>query len=106
MCFCIRDELGGGTIQQAKHFVFDLGRAVPMDFIGFKHSQNPIQGDDEPVSNHDELMSNFFAQPDALALGKSAEECRADGVPEKLVNSAGESAGESVSGVSPSIESW
>ena len=27
------------------------------------------------VSNHDELMSNFFAQADALALGKTAEEC-------------------------------
>jgi len=39
----------------------------------------------EPVSNHDELMSNFFAQPDALALGKTAEELTAEGVPEKLV---------------------
>lgn len=27
------------------------------------------------MSNHDELMSNFFAQADALALGKTAEEC-------------------------------
>ena len=33
--------------------------------------------DGEPVSNHDELMSNFFAQPDALALGKTAEELKA-----------------------------
>merc|ERR1712039_662888 len=39
----------------------------------------------EPVSNHDELMSNFFAQPDALALGKTADELKADGVPEKLI---------------------
>ena len=29
------------------------------------------------IANHDELMSNFFAQPDALALGKTAEQCRA-----------------------------
>ena len=29
------------------------------------------------MSNHDELMSNFFAQPDALALGKTAEELKA-----------------------------
>jgi len=27
----------------------------------------------EVVSNHDELMSNYFAQPDALALGKTYE---------------------------------
>jgi glucose-6-phosphate isomerase len=57
-----------------------------MDFIGFKESQNPVMLDGEPVSNHDELMSNFFAQPDALALGKSAEQCRAQGVPEALVS--------------------
>merc|ERR1719401_1590776 len=30
-------------------------------------------------------MSNFFAQPDALAIGKTAAECRAEGVPEDLV---------------------
>ena len=29
------------------------------------------------MSNHDELMSNFFAQPDALALGKTADELKA-----------------------------
>lgn len=38
----------------------------------------------EPVANHDELMSNFFAQPDALAYGKTAEELEAEGVPEWL----------------------
>lgn len=37
------------------------------------------------MSNHDELMSNFFAQPDALAYGKTAEELRASSVPEALV---------------------
>lgn len=41
------------------------------DFIGFKRSLNPIHVTGEPVSNHDELMSNFFAQPDALAFGKT-----------------------------------
>jgi len=30
-------------------------------------------------------MSNFFAQPDALALGKFADELKADGVPENLI---------------------
>ena len=49
-------------------------QVVPAEFIGFKKSQNPIQVKDEPVSNHDELMSNFFAQPDALALGSANTE--------------------------------
>lgn len=39
----------------------------------------------EPVSNHDELMSNFFAQPDALACGKTPEELISEGVPEHLI---------------------
>ncbi len=38
----------------------------------------------EPVSNHEELMSNFFAQPDALALGKTYEQLKSEGVPETL----------------------
>jgi glucose-6-phosphate isomerase len=38
----------------------------------------------EPVSNHDELMCNFFAQPDALAVGKRVEELIAEGVPAAL----------------------
>ena len=38
----------------------------------------------EKVSNHDELMSNFFAQPDALAYGKTEQELEAEGVPERL----------------------
>lgn len=37
------------------------------------------------MSNHDELMSNFFAQPDALAYGKTEEEVRAEGNAEALV---------------------
>ena len=38
----------------------------------------------QEVSNHDELMSNFFAQPDALARGRSDEDLAAAGVPEEL----------------------
>ena len=37
------------------------------------------------VSNHDELMCNFFAQADALANGKSEMELRSEQVPEYLV---------------------
>ncbi|MEG1553085.1 MAG: glucose-6-phosphate isomerase [Kiritimatiellia bacterium] len=54
-------------------------RLIPADFIGFCKSHNPM-GD-----QHDKLMANFFAQTEALAFGKTAEQCRAEGVPEKLV---------------------
>ena len=52
---------------------------IPCDFIGCCRTHNPI-GD-----LHDKLMANLFAQTEALAFGKSAEECRAEGVPEDLV---------------------
>lgn len=37
------------------------------------------------MSNHDELMCNFFAQADALAYGKSREELRSQNVPDYLI---------------------
>eukprot|EP00188_Purpureofilum_apyrenoidigerum_P006322 Plantae.Rhodophyta-Purpureofilum_apyrenoidigerum.ctg9612.p1 GENE.Plantae.Rhodophyta-Purpureofilum_apyrenoidigerum.ctg9612~~Plantae.Rhodophyta-Purpureofilum_apyrenoidigerum.ctg9612.p1 ORF type:complete len:546 (+),score=104.96 Plantae.Rhodophyta-Purpureofilum_apyrenoidigerum.ctg9612:145-1638(+) len=75
----------GTNGQHSFYQLMHQGRVVPADFIGFKESQNPIELEGENVSNHDELMSNFFAQPDALAIGKTAEECRAEGIPEELV---------------------
>jgi len=75
----------GTNGQHSFYQLMHQGRAIPADFIGFKASQQPISLAGEPVTNHDELMSNFFAQPDALALGKTAEECRKEGIPEKLV---------------------
>lgn len=54
-------------------------KLIPCDFIGFCQSHNPL-GD-----HHAKLMSNFFAQTEALAFGKTADQCRAEGVPEKLV---------------------
>eukprot|EP00913_Durusdinium_trenchii_P031723 g29708.t2 len=100
----------GTNGQHSFYQLMHQGRVIPADFIGFKVSQNPIRRlerpnffkpgtrsdaakqicklpclDGEPVSNHDELMSNFFAQPDALALGKTAEELKAEKVPENLV---------------------
>ena len=54
-------------------------RLIPCDFIGCSKTHNPI-GD-----LHDKLMANFFAQTEALAFGKTADECRAEGVPEELV---------------------
>ncbi|MBQ6328978.1 MAG: glucose-6-phosphate isomerase [Kiritimatiellae bacterium] len=52
---------------------------IPCDFIGCCRTHNPI-GD-----LHDKLMANLFAQTEALAFGKTAEQCRAEGVPEELV---------------------
>ena len=57
---------------------------IPAEFIGVCESQNAVLLESEPVSSHDELMSNFFAQPDALAVGKTAEECAAEGIPSEL----------------------
>jgi glucose-6-phosphate isomerase len=54
-------------------------RMIPCDFIGFCTSHNAIS------DHHDKLMANFFAQTEALAFGKTAEQCRAESVPEKLV---------------------
>ena len=54
-------------------------RLIPCDFIGFMHSNNPL-GD-----HHDLLMSNVFAQSEALAFGKTPEQVRAEGTPEEVV---------------------
>jgi hypothetical protein len=53
---------------------------VPAEFIGSIKSQQSVYLRGEEVSNHDELMCNFFAQADALATGKSPEELREEGV--------------------------
>lgn len=75
----------GTNGQHSFYQLMHQGRVIPAEFIGFSASQNPIEMPGEPVSNHEELMSNFFAQPDALALGKSAAELKEDGVPEHLI---------------------
>ncbi|HVT46692.1 MAG TPA: glucose-6-phosphate isomerase [Vicinamibacterales bacterium] len=54
-------------------------RIVPCDFIGFGRSLNPIG------EHHDLLMANVFAQTQALAFGKTEDEVRAEGTPERLV---------------------
>eukprot|EP00931_Biecheleriopsis_adriatica_P066719 TRINITY_DN4100_c0_g1_i1.p1 TRINITY_DN4100_c0_g1~~TRINITY_DN4100_c0_g1_i1.p1 ORF type:complete len:548 (-),score=146.54 TRINITY_DN4100_c0_g1_i1:157-1800(-) len=75
----------GTNGQHSFYQLLHQGRTVPGEFIGFSCSQNPVELPGEAVSNHDELMSNFFAQPDALALGKTADELKAEGVPDKLI---------------------
>jgi glucose-6-phosphate isomerase len=54
-------------------------RLIPCDFIGFCRGLNPI------ANHHDLLMSNLFAQTEALAFGKTEDEVRAEGTPERLV---------------------
>jgi glucose-6-phosphate isomerase len=54
-------------------------RLIPCDFIGFCQSLNPL-GD-----HHDFLMSNVFAQGEALAFGKTSEQVRAEGTAENVV---------------------
>ena len=75
-----------GTNSQHSFFqLFHQGQVVPVDFIGFMASQQPMDASDEEVANHDELMANFFAQPDALATGKTEEELKADGVAANVI---------------------
>jgi glucose-6-phosphate isomerase len=50
-------------------------KLIPCDFIGFCQPLNPLP------PHHDLLMANFFAQTEALAFGKTAEEVASDGVP-------------------------
>jgi glucose-6-phosphate isomerase len=58
-------------------------KLIPADFIGFAEPVAELSG--ELKAQHDLLMANFFAQTQALAFGKTAEEVRAEGVPEELV---------------------
>jgi glucose-6-phosphate isomerase len=52
---------------------------IPADFVGFTHSLNPLG------AHHDLLTANVFAQGEALAFGKTADEVRAEGTPDWLV---------------------
>lgn len=76
----------GTNGQHSFYQLLHQGRIIPAEFIGFCKSPNPISLPGEVVSNHDELMSNFFAQPDALAYGKTIEQLKAENVPPALYN--------------------
>jgi glucose-6-phosphate isomerase len=54
-------------------------RLIPCDFIGFAQPNHEVH------DQHDLLMANFFAQPEALAFGKTREQVIAEGVPEHQV---------------------
>ena len=54
-------------------------RLIPCDFIAFGQTLNPLG------QHHDILLANVFAQGEALAFGKTAEEVKAEGSPDWLV---------------------
>jgi glucose-6-phosphate isomerase len=54
-------------------------RLIPCDFIAFAHSLNPLG------RHHDMLLANVLAQAEALAFGKTPDEVRAEGTPDRLV---------------------
>jgi len=54
-------------------------RLIPCDFIAFGQTLNPLG------RHHDLLLANVFAQSEALAFGKTAEQVKAEGTPDWLV---------------------
>lgn len=54
-------------------------KLIPCDFIGFCQTLNPLN------AQHDYLMANLFAQSEALAFGKTADEVRAEATADWLV---------------------
>ncbi|CAA6657590.1 unnamed protein product [Spirodela intermedia] len=76
----------GTNGQHSFYQLIHQGRIIPCDFIGIMKSQQPVYLKGELVNNHDELMSNFFAQPDALAFGKTPEQLTNEKVPHHLVS--------------------
>ena len=54
-------------------------RLIPCDFIAFGHALTPLG------RHHDMLLANVFAQGEALAFGKTAEEVQAEAAPAALV---------------------
>jgi len=54
-------------------------RLIPCDFIAFARPLNPLG------RHHDMLLANVFAQTEALAFGKTAEQVKAEGTPEWLI---------------------
>ncbi|MBU0622466.1 MAG: glucose-6-phosphate isomerase [Gammaproteobacteria bacterium] len=68
--------LWGGTGTNGQHAYYQLihqgTQMVPADFIAPLHSQHPLG------EHHETLLSNFFAQTEALMRGKTADEARAE----------------------------
>jgi glucose-6-phosphate isomerase len=54
-------------------------RLIPCDFIAFAHALTPLG------RHHDMLLANVFAQTEALAFGKTPEQVKAEGTPDRLL---------------------
>ncbi|HEX3565253.1 MAG TPA: glucose-6-phosphate isomerase, partial [Acidimicrobiales bacterium] len=54
-------------------------KLIPCDFIAFDKALNPLG------RHHDLLLANVFAQSEALAFGKTADELKAENVPDRLI---------------------
>lgn len=63
-------------------------RVIPADFIAFANPAYPLTdaSDGQSIDVHELFLANFFAQTQALAFGKTAEEVRAEGTDESIVN--------------------
>jgi glucose-6-phosphate isomerase len=77
--------LFGEPATNAQHSFFQLlhqgTKLIPTDFILAAVSHNPSEGN----VHQNMLASNFFAQSEALMLGKTSEEVQAEGAPANLV---------------------
>jgi glucose-6-phosphate isomerase len=70
----------GTNGQHSFHQLLHQGTTlVPCDLIAFARPSNPL------ADHHDQLVANMLAQAEALAFGRTADELRAEGVPDELV---------------------
>ena len=75
----------GEPATNAQHSFYQLlhqgTKLIPTDFILAAESHNPVEGG----KHQNMLASNFFAQAEALMVGKTPNEVKAEGAPENLV---------------------
>jgi len=77
--------LFGEPATNAQHSFYQLlhqgTKLIPTDFIIAAESHNPVEN-----NKHQKMLaSNFFAQAEALMVGKTAEQLRAENTPEELI---------------------
>ena len=72
-------EPGTNVLNSFYQLIHQGTRLIPCDFIGFYRTLNTLG------RHHDILMSNVFAQAEALAFGKTPEQVKAEGTPDWLV---------------------
>ena len=79
--------LWGGLGPNGQHAFYQLlhqgTRVIPCDFIAMANTAYPTKDGDEDV--HEMLLAHFLGQTRALAFGATADELRADGVPDALI---------------------